>query len=271
MRRAVFYPLLGDGIFTQEGPSWKHSRELLRKQFARTQYQNLDHFRDHVDNLIECLPTSRGVVDLQPLFFNLTLDTTTALLLGRSVHSLKSEADTDIRAFQESFNAAQEGLAKRFRIAPWQSLYNPSKFRSACATVHRFVDDYIQERDKKEREGNQERTTYGFLDQLAQESSGPESLRDQLLNILLAGRDSTACSLSWTLCVSSLGHDVHIQSDRYSRLLVRHPQVMDRLRREIVSVLGGGEHPTRDQIRRMPYLASVVKESQEYPHSLSRT
>ena len=199
VRRAVFYPLLGDGIFTQEGSAWKHSRELLRKQFARIQYQNLDHFRDHVDNLIECLPTSRAIVDLQPLFFNLTLDTTTALLLGRSVHSLKPKADTAIRDFQESFNAAQEGLAKRFRIAPWQSLYNPAKFRRACATVHQFVDDYIRERANREKEANQEPSRYGFIDQLALESQDPQSLRDQLLNILPAGRDSTACSLSWTL------------------------------------------------------------------------
>lgn len=202
MRRAVFSPLLGDGIFTQEGPVWKHSRELLRKQFARTQYQNLDHFRDHVNNFIVCLPTTPGVVDLQPLFFNLTLDTTTALLLGRSVHSLKPEANKSIRAFQESFNAAQAGLAKRFRIAPWQSLYNPPKFRMACSTVHHFVDDYIKERESERAKGNQEDFEYGFIDQLAQESRDPQSLRNQLLNILLAGRDSAACSLSWTLCVS---------------------------------------------------------------------
>lgn len=193
--------MLGDGIFTQDGVAWKHSREVLRKQFARIQYQNLDHFRAHVDNLLDCLPKRRGIVDLQPLFFNLTLDTTTSLLLGKSVHSLKSEAATDTRAFQENFNAAQEGLAKRFRIAPWQFLYNPSNFRAACATVHRFVDNYIQERDQREHEGTHHGSTDGFVDQLALDSSSPQSLRDQLLNILLAGRDSTACSLSWTLYV----------------------------------------------------------------------
>ena len=37
---------------------------------------------------------------------------------------------------------------------------------------------------------------------------------------------------------------------------------MNRLREEIVSVIGEEHHPTREQIRRMPYLANVVKESQ---------
>lgn len=243
-RRDVFLPLLGDGIFTQEGAAWRHSRELLRKQFARTQYQNLEHFREHVDNLIDCLPTPYGVVDLQPLFFNLTLDTTTALLLGRSVHSLKGESGSTNRTFQENFNRAQEGLAKRFRIAPWQSLYNPTKFRNACADVHQFVDDYISEWDVRRKTGIQGSSSYGFIDELARASSGAQAVRDQLLNILLAGRDTTACSLSWTF-----------------RLLVRHPRAMSRLREEIISVIGEEHYPTREQIRRMPYLATVVKES----------
>lgn len=36
-RHKQFYPLLGDGIFTLDGPGWTHSRALLRPQFARDQ------------------------------------------------------------------------------------------------------------------------------------------------------------------------------------------------------------------------------------------
>jgi cytochrome P450 len=200
-RRAVFAPLLGNGIFTQDGPAWKHSRELLRKQFIRTQYQNLDHFREHVDNLLERLPVD-GVIDLQPLFFSLTLDTTTALLLGRSVYSLRANIDQDAenRTFAESFNIAQEGLAKRFRIAPWHFFYNPPEFRRACSNVHRFVERYIQERNLQNDKTSTEHS-YGFINQVAEESATNEDLRDQLLNVLIAGRDTTACCLSWTLYV----------------------------------------------------------------------
>lgn len=47
-----------------------------------------------------------------------------------------------------------------------------------------------------------------------------------------------------------------------SRLLVRHESVMNRLRDEVSSVMGESENPTREQIRRMPYLFCVVKESE---------
>lgn len=136
-----------------------------------------------------------ATVDLQPLFFKLTLDTTTALLLGHSVYSLKAESGADARnvGFANDFNYAQGGLAKRFRMAPFQLLYSPPKFRRACSSAHRFVEKYIEER------GNSGKTSESFMDQLAQESTVQPALRDQLLNILLAGRDSTACCLSWTM------------------------------------------------------------------------
>lgn len=204
VRHGVFSPLLGSGIFTQEGPAWKHSRELLRNQFVRTQYRNLDHFCEHVDNLLACLPSAKATIDLQPLFFKLTLDTTTTLLLGRSVHSLRAEviADADIRAFAVSFDIAQGGLATRFRLAPWHFLYSPPHFRSACSTVHRFVDNYIQERSTRKRKDFKAQASDSFIDQLAQDTNSHQALRDQLINILLAGRDTSACCLSWTMSVT---------------------------------------------------------------------
>lgn len=101
-------------------------------------YQNLDLFREHVDNLIERPPTD-GIVDLQPLFFSLTLDTATALLFGRSVYSLRANIDQDMenRIFAESFTIAQEGLAKRFRIAPWHFFIT---LRSFGKPVLRSID-----------------------------------------------------------------------------------------------------------------------------------
>ncbi|EEP76094.1 hypothetical protein UREG_00942 [Uncinocarpus reesii 1704] len=243
-RRAIFAPLLGNGISTQEGHAWRHSRELLRKQFIRVQYQNLDHFREHVDNLIACLPKD-GVIDLQPLFFNLTLDVATHLLFGRSVYSLRAGIDQDSKnkVFAESFNVALKGLARRFRSAPFHFLYNPSKFRKACANVHHFVEQYIDELDIEETEAKDD-SSYMFFRQVARESATKEDLRDQLLNVLFAGRDTAACCLSWTL-----------------RLLIRHPYEMERLRAEVASVMRESSHPTRQQIRKMPFLACVIKES----------
>jgi len=128
------------------------------------------------------------------------MDTATALLFGRSVYSLRANIDQDAenRNFSESFHVAQEGLAKRFRLAPFHFVYNPPSFRKACKDVHRFVEGYIEDRKKEEKAESEDPTTW-FMDRIAEESNSTVELRDQLINILLAGRDTTACCLSWTL------------------------------------------------------------------------
>ena len=202
VRHEVFAPLLGDGISTQEGSAWKHSRELLRKQFARAQYRNLEPFQEHVDNLIGQIHASRqSVLDLQPLLFKLTLDTTTALLFGRSVYSLKADSNNDISnlQFAENFNIGQAGLAKRFRLAPWHFLYSPPRFRKACSAAHQFVEDYIEEEHLKSAAEAKRTDSSSFIGQLLAEFTTKRSVREQLLNVLLGGRDTTACCLSWTL------------------------------------------------------------------------
>jgi cytochrome P450 len=42
LRSNQFRPLLGDGIFTQDGADWSHSRALLRPQFSREQVINME-------------------------------------------------------------------------------------------------------------------------------------------------------------------------------------------------------------------------------------
>jgi cytochrome P450 len=70
-------------------------------------------------------------------------------------------------------------------------------FKRACSTVHAFVDSIVQDALRASEETKSD-VKYIILDALAQETRDSVVLRDQLLNVLLAGRDTTACLLSWT-------------------------------------------------------------------------
>lgn len=202
LRAPHFYPLLGSGIFTQDGPAWKQSRHLLRPQFTSNRFQNFEVIKDCVDALIACIPED-GVVDLQPLFFRLTFDTTTFILFGQTFSSLKSDQVADEESeFAKAFNIGQDYLSHRGRLGDFYWLMGGKAFRDACRTCHKFVDDSVQ-KTLQQSEGSSADSTgkknYVFLDALAQETRDPKVLRDQCLNILLAGRDTTACCLSWAL------------------------------------------------------------------------
>ena len=94
----------------------------------------------------------------------------------------------------------------------------------------------------------QEKATakYPFIFDLHTEYQDRSLIRDQLFNVLLAGRDTTACTMSWTI--------FH---------LVRHSEMLQQLREEINEVTGSETVITRSHTRKMSYLNAVLNESKD--------
>jgi cytochrome P450 len=202
-REQNFRPLLGHGIFTQNGPAWRQSRDLLRPQFMRTRSEYFSEVKTIIEKLVTLLEdsASRGPVDLQPLFFSLALDVTTAVFFGKSVDSMAKQGTGVDSEFGIAFNDAQHELARRGRLGDLYWLLGGRSFRQACKTVHQFVDDIVADGIARSQTDLQSSKSSGFvfLDALIAETKDATVIRDQLVNILLAGRDTTACLLSWTL------------------------------------------------------------------------
>lgn len=180
------------------------SRKLLQPQFMETRRSFTE-----IQNVIEKFVTSlskgspQDMVDLQPLFFRLTLDTTMAILFGRPLERIQAKRGADEKQFAKDFDFAQHMLALRGRLGDLYWLLGGAEFKYSCKTVHDFVDKIVLdalEEKKSTPEASNER--YVFLNALIESKEiDPIAIRDQLVNILLAGRDTTACLLSWTLYV----------------------------------------------------------------------
>jgi hypothetical protein len=83
-RKDALCPVIGHGIFTTDGKEWEESRALLRPNFARSQLVDLDKFEKHIQNLIARIPKDRSTVDIQELFFMLTMDSGKPPILASS-------------------------------------------------------------------------------------------------------------------------------------------------------------------------------------------
>jgi len=250
-RNAIMGEVLGKGVFTTDGKAWEHSRAMLRPNFIREQVSDLDMEERHVNNLITVLRAAgpdgwTDYTDIQSLFFRLTIDAATEFLFGESVNSQVSEAAPgvfpaassktgsdghDERAFSQNFDSAQRHMANKFRLQDMHWLYRSADYTSNGKVVNDFVQHYV---DLALAQGQQQSPTkngkekYVFLEALAQQTRDPVVLRAQLLNILLAGRDTTASLLSWTL------HE-----------LLRHPAEFAQLRTAILSHFGPYSAPDR--------------------------
>ncbi|KAK6534864.1 Protein kinase alk2 [Arthrobotrys megalospora] len=261
----AFSPLLGNGIFTIDGPGWEISRALLRPQFARSQITQLENLEEHLQILMDCI-TEGEEVDLQELFFELTIDTATHFLCGESCNVLLhrrnvlrqgKEVDDEVpgRKFAQCFNTSQDHLVSRFFLQDLASLHNPKEFKDSTKFCHEFIDRYVKRAIEAHRSGKGGNTTasgtqkYVFLEAIVEETQDPIILRDALLNILLAGRDTTASLLAFVFY-----------------LLVRYPEVEKKLRATIYDHFGdecdGAEKPiTFETLKGCHYLRWVVDET----------
>ena len=65
--RSPFNPFLGDGILSQDGPKWKHSRNLIKPIFSLAELSDRDLFARHFDRFLDMIPRDGSTIDLLPL------------------------------------------------------------------------------------------------------------------------------------------------------------------------------------------------------------
>jgi len=200
--------------------------------------------------LIGKIPRDDSTVDLQPLFFQLTLDSATEFLFGESVDVLRSPAGSEQQLFGQAFDYAQKELVSRPRLGPFLWLYRNKEFDIACKRVHNFVDKFVAralEYRRAHRAGEKstdekEKGKYIFANEIALATDDPIQIRAELLNILLAGRDTTAGVLSNTFF-----------------FLARRPDIWAKLQKEVDQL--EGKRPDYETLRNMKYLKYVLNES----------
>lgn len=262
-RPTAFGPLLGKGIFVAEGERWKHLREMLKPQFMREQISHVSMLEPHVKVLKELILMRKGKsFDIQRLFHRLTMDASTEFLFGESVSSLKFELpygnidEEDLKRkieFDQSLLYVQEYLFFRVLFFEYYWFFNSSKFRSAVANVHDFAMRTVEKTLKlraNSAPSQKGELHYVFLDELMKETSDPRTMRDESLNIMLAGRSTTA----------SLLLSVFYE-------LSRNPSVWQKLKEEVVKTFGTGEFKedlrsiTFENLKRCIYLRYVINET----------
>lgn len=83
-RKKRVVPFIGEGIFTNDGQPWQHSRKLLRPSFDRPQLDILDSLDRHTQILLGSISNDGLTVDLRGLFHRFSMNVATDFLLGDS-------------------------------------------------------------------------------------------------------------------------------------------------------------------------------------------
>ena len=231
---------------------------MLRPQFVRDQVGDLELEERHVQNLLKVLRTGNDGwterTDLQVLFFRLTMDSATEFLFGESVDSQldglpgsKNQSTHQEKAFAYAFDRGQMYLAKAARLGDLYWTAHNKDFREQCRICNEFIDYFVQRALNLKKERTDEKKKYVFLEQLAEATQDPVQIRTELINILLAGRDTTASLLGYVFV-----------------LLAQHPEEFNKLRAKILEDFGTFDAPkpiTFSGLKNCSYLQWVLNET----------
>jgi cytochrome P450 len=204
----VLRPMLGEGLLIAEGRAWKHQRRTLAPAFTpRAVATLIPHMVAATDETVAKLRgVSAGPVDLRETMQRMTLE-----IAGRTMFSFGM--DRHGAALRDFVMEYGERLARPHfldlvlpRGWPAPRDFSRARFRKRWT---RFVAMLIAERRAAgKQEGAPARDLFDLMnaarDPETNEAFSDEQLGDQVATMILAGHETTATALFWSLYLLAL-------------------------------------------------------------------
>lgn len=131
---------------------------------------------------------------------------------------------------------------------PFQRFVPQAEYRKGIKVLEAFIQPFIEATlaltpEQLETISKSDRE-FTFLHHMALFSRDPKVIRDQLMAVLLAGRDTTAATLSWTIYELS-----------------NYPEIWRKLRCRVLERVGPHAAPTYEDIKDLTCLTHALNET----------
>ncbi|MGH3354321.1 MAG: cytochrome P450 [Nocardioidaceae bacterium] len=254
--------LLGRGLLTSEGPEWRRQRRIVQPLFTPRRVSGYAGLMAEESALVadqasaDQKTTGTGQVDVHLLMLRYTLRVVGRALFGDAIDDL-------VPVLHDLVPEVSDAAMRRtfqLRAAPMErrTLRNrrPRRLRDREYAV---IDEVLSRSPTPGDPAYAAALAEGRDDLVTRlrEARDPETgdaltegeIRDQALIFLMAGHETTAGALTFTL-----------------HLLGRHPDVQDRVATEIASVLGDRATPSPDDLDHLPVTRAALLEGMRlYP------
>ncbi|KAJ7721345.1 cytochrome P450 [Mycena maculata] len=261
--------LLGTGVFNTDDEMWKFHRSMTRPFFSRERISDFDIFDKHANDAIgqAAARLRQGyAVDIQDVASRFTLDSATEFLFGKSADSLSAglaypdsssqknppsflnhPSNTFVNAFLEAqrLHVARSRFGTKWPLNEfWKDRVKPHR-QVIDQFIEPILNDALAEKARLNAEPkDSKKEAETLLSHLLQGTDDKQIIRDEILNILVAGRDTTSATLTFAVY-----------------MLAEHPDMTRRLRGEILDKIGSSRRPTHDDMKTMPYLRAFINET----------
>jgi len=243
--------VLGNGLVTSEGEFWKRQRRIANPAFHR---ERIAHFSEV---MVDCAGKmldgwQARMAKGEPFDVSKEMMRVTLRVIGLTMLSTDVEgaAASEVgAALDEVLHLTVNRIYDVVSWPKWVPTPGNRRFTHAQGQLDGIVNRIIaQRRESGEEHGDLLGMLMSARDAETGEGMTDEQLRDEAMTMFLAGHETTANALGWTLYLLSL-----------------HPDVERRLRAEVTGALGD-RPPTLMDLEKLPYTDRVIKESMRlYP------
>jgi cytochrome P450 len=234
-------PLLGNGLLLNDGESWLRQRKLIQPAFGKPRVESYGPAMvDATERMLSDWRTGE-TIELAPALHRLTMTIAARTLLGIDISGQFGEVARCLTTVLHDFLA-------RFRAAIpapyWMPTPRNIRLRRAIRRLDAILQELIDDRRKAGSWGND---FLSILMQARSEDDGrgasDRQLRDEVMTLFVAGHETTANALGWTLF-----------------LLGMHPEIQRQVRDEVRGTLAA-RPPTVADIPRLASCERVIRES----------
>ncbi|PUZ40430.1 hypothetical protein GQ55_9G423300 [Panicum hallii var. hallii] len=261
--------LLGDGIFAVDGDKWRQQRKMASYDFSTRALRDFSGavFKRNAARfaaVVSGAAASERPVEFQGLALRATMDSIFTIAFGLDLDTLGGSGEGT--RFAAAFDDASEFTLLRYVNAFWKAMRflnvgSEAALRGRVRVVDEFVYKRIRDRaqelsDGKAQDPDSRQDMLSRFIQAATNESGTvdyKYLRDIILNIVIAGKDTTAGALAWFLYMAC-----------------KHPEVQEKIREEATRATGASETATAEEfaqsltdeaLNKMHYLHAALTET----------
>ncbi|KAI3725705.1 hypothetical protein L1987_65497 [Smallanthus sonchifolius] len=234
------FDVLGDGIFNSDYELWRGHRKVTNALINNQRFQRFlammttQKLAKDLTLVLNHVASKGVVVDMQDVFQRLTFDTTCMFVTGYDPGCLS--IDFKHVPFSQALDEAEEAIFTRhvvpkgvWKLQRWLGFGNEKKLKRAWETLDDVIAGLIARKRKDLSDGvvSEDMLTCLMTGQQSYSDGFKQDdkfLRDTILNLMIAGRDTTSSSLTWFLW-----------------LVVTHPHVEEKIREEISAIIPESE------------------------------
>ncbi|KAJ7514485.1 hypothetical protein O6H91_23G046000 [Diphasiastrum complanatum] len=217
---------LGDGIFNSDGEIWKRQRKTASFEFSSKKLRDFSTvvFRGHALQLGQIVSHSadtREPIEMQDLFSRLTLDSICKVGFGVELGVLAPSLPDN--PFAIAFDNVNVIVTMRFSDPFWKlkrllNVGDEASLKKSAKVIDEFIYRVIHSRRSEIQDSrafqNSDQLKPDLLSRFIELGENPanqmneKTLRDIVLNFIIAGRDTTAATLSWFIYMMALHPDI---------------------------------------------------------------